>query len=88
MDAKEFAEFEEILSVLGNDMERDDTVVTGPSANFVRDQAERYKKYRADVRLSEKQWAWLRDLHKRVTGRADDTGGLEPVDEHWRDKLK
>jgi hypothetical protein len=89
LNEEEFAEFEQILQALAEDMERDDTVVINNSAKFVKDQAERYKTYRADTHLSEKQWAWLRDLYRRATGRAKEgeDDGFKPVDEHWRDKL-
>jgi hypothetical protein len=38
------------------------------SAQFVKDQAERFEKYGADMNLSVKQWDWLKDLYMKNVG--------------------
>lgn len=33
--------------------------------SFVEDQVKRYDEYKSGMRLSDKQWKWLRDLHRK-----------------------
>jgi hypothetical protein len=62
--------------------------VNGKSQNFVNDQIARFKQYGTSMQLSEKQWAWLRDLNRKITGiNKQDEPGFGQTDERWRDKL-
>ena len=56
--------------------------MTGASPGFVRDQIERFGKYKADTFMSPKQWDWLNSLHEKFCGTIDskaDTGGQEEL---------
>lgn len=88
LTASQNEELTEILQVLKQELGRTDSCIRGRAVDFVNDQLKRHEEYGAGIRLSEKQWKWLRDLHAETTGTdaPDDDNGLD-FDEKWRDKL-
>jgi hypothetical protein len=61
LDRQQFEELEEILQVLSAER----ASLNAASQNFVEDQVERVAKYGVEIRLSPKQWNWLRDLYEK-----------------------
>lgn len=88
-------ELTEILATLQQEMKRPDSCIRGRAVDFVNDQLKRHAEYGAGIRLSDRQWKWLRDLNAEVTGveEKDDDNGLDfegintRNDDRWRDDL-
>ncbi len=67
MTPESFERLEAILNALEPELKN----MGGKSPEFVRDQLTRVEQYGADVRMSNKQIAWLEDLYQKHVGSLD-----------------
>lgn len=82
LEAEEFARVARLI----DELDEAKGVYTA-GANFIRDQVARKKEYGERMFLSPKQVKWIEDLHAEFVGTAEknDTGGVEELDERFRD---